>query len=522
MQTVSDAFTAEEINSVRQPFGNLLMSWKKHSLLANRTFTIGVSTIGGSDVIGINPGAIGSPGNYQYFDESEYLQALGWEQSLNMPMGGFVKALADAELDNTSGRFTPRYMGGGSELYTSMVNRRPMIINAGLEVEGIDQTLPQFSGILTRPPDIDLRDRTVKLVGADYNDYFQGRYLDQESMYTGVTTDQIMENLLVSQGLSTAQYELDPGINVIPFVILEKGSRYSDILDKLAKAENGHFFQDESGIFRFENRQHWDSAPYNTVSRILPTSQVINVQDPDYDHIVNVVEIESAKFEKQSEQVIYRLDAFDSIELQSGTNEIFVEFENPALSLTTPTTSSSTSYYKCNSKSDGGGSNQSSSVSITRVDRFTNSAKITFSNALSTTTWLTALVITGRLARQTSTIYTRAERSLSVTAYEEQAVEIKDNPYIQDQIWANSLAEMIVEDYSNPENIQKVTIRAMPSLQIGDLLSWQGRYWRLFGKRTVLNPSEGFVQELTLLQRSVNSYFRIGISTIGGSDKIAP
>src|SRR5690606_36832656 len=105
MQVTSAAITAEEENTVRNVTHNLQVSWKKESTLGNRTFTIGVSTIGGSDVIGINPGSIGSPGNYRYFDESQYVTSLGWEHNLNMPTGGLVMGMAEVELDYTSGRF---------------------------------------------------------------------------------------------------------------------------------------------------------------------------------------------------------------------------------------------------------------------------------------------------------------------------------------------------------------------------------------------------------------------------------
>jgi hypothetical protein len=128
------------------------VSWHRQSTVGNRTFTIGVSTIGGNDIIGINPGAVGSPGIYKYFDESQYLLSLAWERGLNMPTGGLVKALAEARLDNTGGRFTPRYMGGNSELFTAIQPRKPVKISAGFNYGNADNFLPQFAGIITNQP----------------------------------------------------------------------------------------------------------------------------------------------------------------------------------------------------------------------------------------------------------------------------------------------------------------------------------------------------------------------------------
>lgn len=520
MQTVSAAFTAEEVDETRKIAGDLLVSWKKESSLGSRTFTIGVSDIGGNHFIGINPGAIGSAGNYSYFEESDYLLGMAWERGLNMPTGGLAKGLAEARLENTSGRFTPRYMGGQSELFTSILPRRPFVINAGFEFEGIEQTIPQFSGVLTKQPRVDVRNREVTIEGADYTDFFSNRYLDQEVMFTGLRTDEVYEDLLQSLGLSTSQYVLDTGINIIPFGLFEKGTRYSGIFHQLAEAENGHFYQDEEGIFRFENRQHWDSSPHNSVSRIVLTGQVIDAEAPNEDHIINVVEVRAQGRNKQPEQTIFKLNPFDSIPvIANQDNEVFLDFEDPVLSLTTPTSSSSISFFRANTLEDASGTDISSLVSVLRVYRFAKAAKIIFSTSVDG--FITELVVSGRPARVEREIYYRDQDDSSVTAYEERSLLV-ENPYIQNQDWARSLSQLILQDFSEPENIQRLTIRAIPSLQLGDLISWQGRYWRIFDIKTTLIPSQGFVQELTLLQRSITTYFRIGISTIGGNDGISP
>lgn len=523
MQSVADAFSVEEVDSVRKIASNLRVSWKKDNILANRTFTIGVSTIGGNDVIGINPGAIGSPGNYRYFDESGYLLSLAYENALNMPTGGLVKGLADAILDNTSGRFTPRYMGGNSELFTAVLPRRPFILNAGFNYAGIDNLLPQFSGITTKTPEVNVRSKVVHLAGSDYVDFFQNRYLDRSIIFTSQRTDVVIQDILSRQGLSSAQYDLDQGINIIPFAMFEQGTRLSDLINDLVEAENGHFYQDESGIFKFENRQHWNNFPYFNVQRIITTAQVIDARTPTDDHIINVVEVKSKLWTKQPLQVLFRLALYNSISVPANSSvEYFISFDNPALSITRPADGGVDSYFKANTDNDGTGTDLTSSISITKEAVFAQAVKYTFTNSSTTTNlFVTELVVSGRAAKVVSDIYYRAKDGSSVTAFEERPLLI-ENSYIQNQSWAESYGQMILSDFSAPENLQKITIRAIPELQLGDLVSWQGRYWRLFGKKTTLDPGVGFVQELTLLQRTVQNYFRIGVSTIGGADKIAP
>jgi hypothetical protein len=523
MQTVTAAFTAEEKDTVRSIAENLQVSWHRQSTLGNRTFTIGISTIGGNDLIGINPGAIGSPANYRYFDETNYLMRLAWERGLHMPTGGLTMALAEALLDNTSRRFTPRYMGGNSEIATAILPSRPAIINAGFNVDGVDITLPQFAGLITDQPHLDQRSRTLAIKMADYMRFFQNKSMDQAAMFTGSRTDEIIQTLLRDQlGMNTAQYSLDVGINIIPFVAIDVGTKMADIIGQLVEAENGHFYQDESGKFRFENRQKWTNSPYNQVQKVISTAQVINAEAPNDDHLINVVEVSAEAFAKQPEQIIFRLNPFDSLVIPSGsTVDLFVNFSDPVLSMTTPTSAGTASFFQAFSSPDGSGTDLTSSISVNKVTRFAQAAKVSFTNSGSVSAYLTSLVITGRVARSVSQIYTRATAGHSITAYQEHLLTIS-NKFIQNQSWAESYAQMILQDFSSPENIQRITIKAFPELQLGDLVSWQGRYWRIYDIKTTLDPSQGFIQELLMLQRTITTYFRIGVSTIGGSDIIAP
>lgn len=513
MQTVTTAFSAEERDLIRSIAHNFQVSWKKQTTLGNRTFTIGVSLIGGNDVIGINPGAVGSPGNYKYFDESQYVTSLGWDRGLTMPLGGLAKGMAEATLDNTSGRFTPRFMGGNSELYTAVLPRRPAIINAGFNVGGVDITIPQFAGTFSKQPSVNIRSGEVGISMADYIDFFQNKYLDVDIMFTSQRTDQVLESAFQTLGFSTAQYSLDQGLTTIPFGLFEKGTKFSDLVHQVVEAENGNVYQDESGIVRFENRQHWDTAPYDSVVKVISTAQVLSQEVPNTDHIINVVEVKTDILEKQPTDQLFKLGSPVPLNA-TGATELFVSFENPVVFL------DAVQFYVANSAADESGSDITSNITVSRTDKFARSVKITFNNS-GAAGYLTQLTLYGREVRKTSDLYVRTKNDSSVTAYEEQPITI-NNPYIQNKFWAESLAGLLVEEFGEPENIQKITVRAMPSLQLGDLVSWQGHYWRIYDMKSRLSKSEGFTTELTMLQRQSRTYFRIGISTIGGTDRIAP
>lgn len=733
MLTTPANFTSEEEDSVRNVAQSLHVSWKKDVNLANQTFTIGVSIIGSGDIIGISPGAVGHPSNYRYFDESSYVTGMAWERSFNVPGGGLVKALAEADLtndpepdygqslffdgtndqvtftrqtftgpftfacwvkntapsgvrfiygdtltdikigfssnklfvrvtsggssDNTinfadsdwhhlvftrdtsnkvdvyvdggspqrlfsnvaqsgnctigylgrtnigqflsgylddvmlwptkltdgqvsglytyrsvqpgatiiygfdgvatdasgngldatltgpvysnlvsqrfmvglkSGRFTPHYVGGNSELFTSILPRRPVIINAGFNYSGVNNLIPQFAGILTKQPEVSRRNSTVKLQAADYVDFFQNRFTDQQIMFTSERSDIVIENLLSDLGFSTAQYELDTGLNVIRFGLYETGTRFADIIHQIAQAEYGHFYQDEQGVFRFENRQHWSSPPHDTVARVIYTAQVIENEVPSDDHIINVVEIRGEPREVEDTQIIYEAQGYAGVGQVSlpagGDTEIWLNYNDPIYRLDTPVPNGQadqTSFFAANTLEDGTGIDVSGAIYVKSMDNFAQSSKLVLHNNGVDDAFLVALTIYGRPARRTGDIYYRETYGSSITAYEERPFKI-ENPYIQETSWAQTLAGMILEDHAEPENLQQIRIRAIPSLQLGDLISWQGRSWRIYGIKTSLDPGTGFVQDLSLLQRDIISYFRIGVSTIGGTDEISP
>ena len=127
---VSDAWSVEAYDSYRNVSSSVQVSWKKAYNSTYRAFTIGVSLIGGSDSIA-STGVITSDWlNYDYLDETDYLISVEYERLLNMPLGGLTTAIANVELDNTTGRYTPRVAGGSGELFTAQLPRRPIIINS--------------------------------------------------------------------------------------------------------------------------------------------------------------------------------------------------------------------------------------------------------------------------------------------------------------------------------------------------------------------------------------------------------
>ena len=90
MQSVVAGFTAEERDLTRSVVAGLNVAWKKVFKSNIRLFTIGVSTIGGTDVIASSGGVNSDWNKYTFDDDSSYLINLSYEQELNQPTVGIV------------------------------------------------------------------------------------------------------------------------------------------------------------------------------------------------------------------------------------------------------------------------------------------------------------------------------------------------------------------------------------------------------------------------------------------------
>lgn len=527
MQSVVDAFSVEATDTVRYVTQSTKVAWKKDYQPGITFFTIGVSRIGGTDIIPGSQGVQSEWNKYSYQDETSNTLNISVEKGLNLPLGGITKSLANVRLDNTSGRYTPRYLGGQSELFTAILPRRPITISSGFVVDGVDYNLPQFVGVLDKMPKLNVASKQVDLSAVDFIDYLQDKFIDHSAMFTNQRSDEVIENILTQLGFATSQYELDAGINRIGFGLFETGTKFANIIDQIVKAEYGHFYQDEEGRLRFENRQHWTKYPYNNVQRVITTAQVLNAGVPSEDHIINVVEIKGSPRSVQDLQLVWQATGYGGVVQElaaSGDTEIWINYNDPMFEIDTPVpngTAGQTSYYVANSQNDGNGSDLTASVSLKRIDNFAQASKLTFTNTSSTIAYLSTLDIWGRPARKTGDIYYRNSYDSSITAFEERPISI-ENDYIQSLSQAETIANMILEDFSQPENLLELRIRALPELQLGDLVSWQGRYWRIYDIKSTIDSSSGYVQDLKMVQRTIKTYFTIGVSRIGGEDVISP
>ncbi len=487
-------------------------------------FTVGTSTIGGTDIIKGESNVVQEWDKYTYEDFTSRVLSIEYEREANPPTNALTLATADIVLDNHDDIFTPG--NTASPLYGYLLPKRPIRISLGFKGE----LIPVFIGLTQKRPEVDETNKTVKFHCLDFLSFMLDQPLDEELMYVDMRTDEIISELLQGAGVLTSQMDLDYGSVIIPFAYFKKGSKRGDALAEIAEAELGNISISESGRPTFQNRTNWND---NTTSWTFDKTNILERGTGSTDDIINVVEVYSQARAVMAKQKLWELSSAQ--EIKAGeTIEIFADFKDdygalPVTTLDDPVyiTSADTSKYATNQKSDGSGPALNTYITLDSVSLFSTSAKLTFTNSYTTSVFITQLELFATPAKVQNDLYIRVADDTSVgvwDGYQEKVYKIENN-YIQDETAANSIAQIILSDRASDHDQLSLLAKGVPQLQISDVVTWDetdetADYFvtRISG---VLNTS-GFRQQLTVSKRTIESYFRIGISTIGGSDKLGP
>lgn len=526
MQSVSPAFAARTVSSMRPISHSLLISFEKAFDDNIDFFTIGTSLIGGTDVLRGDSNVLQEWDKYDYTDYSSRVQSIEVNRETDPPISPVTTATCDLVLDNHDDLFTPG--NTSSPLDGFLKSRRPVRVGMGFGPE----VLPKFVGLTDGKPEIDEKSKTVTFHCVDFLKSIMNMPLDEEIIYVNQRTDQIISALLQSvAGLTTSQFDLDTGAVIVPFAYFKKGSKLGDALNDTVQAELGGLYMSEDGIPKFENRQNWNTK---TSVWTLDKDSVLEKNSLGETSVKNVAETFSKARSVQGTGPVYA--AAQPIELLPGDNEVFIDFKDddgalPVIAIDTPTyndgTVATTSFYATNEQRDGSGPALNAQVSLTGTDLFSTGVKFTFNNAAAQSIFLTQLEVHGQAARVVDDIYKREVDAVSVgdrDGYEEHPVKI-ENDLIQDGTAASTIGQMIIQDRAEDDDQQKMLVKSVPQLQLGDVITYEDENtsedYFIVRLNDILN-SNGYRQQLQVTKRTINTYFRIGISTIGGSDVLGP
>jgi hypothetical protein len=497
-QSIWTPFESMTTAIVRPLRARCLIAWTREQQ-ATSFAVIGSSLIGGTDIVqGVGDNAINNADLYNYFDETDRVMRLEYERHLIEPLGGTAIAMADITLDNTDLRFTPDY---NATIGTALKPNRPIKLFIGFEVNGQEMVIPIIEGLSLQPKENKMQ-RTVRLSAYDFMKFLNEKP-QETTIYQNQRSDQIIADILARAGIGSANYSLDQGLNTIGFAWFEKGQTAGNRIRKICEAEEAIFYQDEQGIFRFENRDKYSKIPYNSPVWTIEADDILEWETEASSDIINRAIIKGSPRTVKGETEIWR-DGIEE-EIPAGTTlTIWAQFDEPVSSITAPDDGFD---YQAFTATAGGGSDITNDISIV-ITSFTKTAKIEITNANASTAYLNLFRLRGTPATVDYEIAEVYQDDDSVDTYNEYQEEL-DNEFIDDRKFARNMAQNLVRRHRNPLGVLRLKVRGIPQLQLRDQIRVKdmdlGTYknYRLIGIQGVFEPGS-FIQILTLREITDN------------------
>lgn len=482
--------------TVRPTRAKVLVSWNRTTSSVNYAI-VGSSVINGTDIVrGAGDPGINEADLFDYVDETANVIRLEYERHLIEPLGGFSMAIADVLLDNTSLRFTPDY---NATIGTALRPNRPLKLFVGFEVFGQDKLIPIIEGLTLQPKENKVA-RTVQLGAFDYLKWLNEKP-QETTIYVDQRSDQIIEDILSRAGIGSSNYSLDVGLNTIGFAWFEKGQTAGERIKQICEAEEAIFYQDEEGVLRFENRNKYSEAPYNSVIWHIEPDDILQWEQDYSSPIINRVIVAASPRSVKDETEVWR-DGVEE-EIPAGTSiDIWASFEDPVTTLVTPVEFTD---YTAFSGQQGAGSDVTNDVVVT-IDQFTTAAKITLQNTTGATAYVNLLRLRGTPATVDYKIKEVYQDDTSINDFNEQQKTI-DNPFIDNRTFAAEMAENIVTRHKSANAVLRLTVRGIPQIQLRDQVTVEdpdlgtSKNYRVISIQGVFD-SGGFIQKLRL--REIN------------------
>lgn len=484
--------------TVRTLRAKVLIAWTRNQVVSSFAI-VGTSQVGGTDVVkGNEDNVLNNADLYEYFDETDRVLRIEYERNLIEPLGGAAVGMCTIVLDNNDLRFTPNY---NATIGTAIKPNRPIKIFIGFDVGGQEVIIPIMEALSTQPQE-DKAQRTLTINANDFVTYLDN--IPQETqIFIRQRTDNIIASILAAAGIGSSNYTLDQGINTPGFVGFGQGDYIGQSIQNLAQAEEGLFYQDELGQFRYVNRYRFSKAPYTVVQWIIEPKDIINWQVAQSSQIINHMTVSGNPRSVKGETQVWN-DGQEEVIPPGQSITVWAQFQDP---VTTLASLEAGLDYQAFDASNGAGSDITGSIGIV-LTSFTTTAMMVITNNNANTAYLHKLSLRGNPATQDYAITETYEDTASVDEYSEQDQSL-ENDFIQSQTFAQNLAKQIVLRWKDPNDQLQLQIRGVPQLQLGDRVSVHDpdtniyTDYRLVGIQGVFEPGS-FLQTLTLRKITAN------------------
>lgn len=526
MQTVSGAFNTAAAAPINQPSFGLLVSWLKNYSASATFFTIGVSSIGGPDMLKGAGGVVTFFDKFNYIEETNNVNSVTIERTVSTIPIGIMSAQMDLVLDNTSKRYLPDF---DATIGAYIKPGRPVKFNLGFF--GLEQ-LQQFTGFTGRPK-TSLVNRKLNLHAFDAMEYVNN-FESSLGMQVNITTKDMIALLLIEMGFSASQYSLEDSLQLPIGFVAPSGQKSGALIKLLCEAEGALFFFDEQGIGRFWNRLHFDlnSSPVGTLN-------YSNVKDLQYDDtpVINDVKVTAKPRAVTSNQLIYRLSQPFIVQPGEALRYIMNFSDDdgplPATTVDTPVyvDIQITSFWKSNQLADGTGDTLQAQMSVTYFASLGTGAIAEFTNAGTVPVYITDIQLYGTPAKVVTTYEQEYKDQVSIDDNgvnpDNSTVPLEiQNDYIQDPTTAYVYAYNIVSNFSQSRRQFTALPFPNPAWQFGDVFTVviadtaQTKTMVMLGNKISMDNNTPVAQSMTLEERIFRNYFTIGVSAIAGPDAL--
>lgn len=518
MQIVSPQFNARANGDIRPLSWRADISFDKQSDPDITWFTLDQSALNGGDILGISGSEQFLPWNYyEYIDYTERLVYISVERSLEFPYS-VVSAIADFQLNNYDGYFTPN---SSSPISGYILPKRPVRL-----LQGFGSTvLPQFVGLTEGMPEISRTEGTATFTAMDFLTWIYDMPIRNTIAMQNVRTDEVLANIFQQFGLAPSQYDLAVARNKIPFLFFEREQvKAGDIIRPLMQAEMGMLWLDEQGIIKFRPRLEQPSEPVYYFDH----DSINDLDTSEDDQIINHVIINTNVRVLQEPQIVYSITGAtdDNFVIPANSSQpVNIELFDPSINIVEPTLgeNSSLSWFRAHDKD---GVEVTSDITVTGVSELTNSYTIFIDNDNSFSVTISDIVLWGEPARIVggkTTTYDAYDDE-SVEKYEEKILTI-DNNFIQSTSQADSLADTLLDEYSEHNDIVTLDVKGNPAIQLSDIIEvdydeYSGEY-RIIGITNKTQNSK-FTQILKCRKYTPRHWFTLDQSILNGDDVLAP
>ena len=448
--------------------------------------------------------------NYIYSQNLDYLNvknsvlSISTSRSIEFPYT-IQTATCDISLDNSHHQYSHSADNEGLGRY--ILPNRPVKVGLGFtnaevvrHFNGNTDGMPSYQGENEEQVTFTAYDKL-----ADIGD----RHLPNMIMARDSRTDEVIYQILTDLGIPESQFVLERGTNIIPFVYFDADKSVGNALKELVQAENGSLWQDEEGIIRFEARD--TNAFDKDVAMVLDSTNIKSVQPSRTDSLVNQVNIVADVRQIEQLQPVFTADNASGYSSQSeadnyrvasnGSTTIWLSFEDPVWSAIAPTLNAGS---QTSSFSVVNLSGQAVNSGVTAIcTLFATSYKITFANTNAFPVSISSISIWGEPAKLVGgqAVEYMAVDDESVEKYGTYPLEITDNKCFGSVENIKRYAIDVLQKYADYNAVVKVTAKADPALQIGDIVQlavgkFNGRY-QVKGIETTLDNG-GLTTTLTL------------------------